>query len=110
MSIGPFSVASLSQGVLSTSNATQLQQTVLNLQSSLSSGDLSGAQSAFATLQSVSQRLATASGNNTSANSQYSTDLNTLGSAGSRRFDGSLVRVGRGAERLEKWQIAFARE
>jgi|ERR1700722_11875412 hypothetical protein len=81
MSTAPISVASLSQEVLSTSNPTQLQQAVLNLQSNLSSGNLSGAQSAFATLQSVSQSLATASGNSTYGNSQYSADLNTLASA-----------------------------
>lgn len=81
MSVGPVSAATLSQEVLSTSDATQLQQTVLNLQSNLSSGNLTGAQSAFATLQSLSQSLATASGNSTYGNSQYSTDLNTLGTA-----------------------------
>jgi|SRR5580704_10635841 hypothetical protein len=81
MSVAAISAASLSQEVLSTSNATQLQQALLNLQSNLSSGNLSGAQSAFATLQLVSQSLATASGNTSSGNSQYSTDLNTLGSA-----------------------------
>jgi hypothetical protein len=81
MSVGAISVASLSQEVLSTSSATQLQQSVLNLQNDLSSGNLSGAQSAFAALQLVSQTLATASGNTASGNSQFSTDLNALGSA-----------------------------
>ncbi len=81
MSVGAISAASLSQYVLSTSNATQLQQTLLNLQSTLSSGDLTGAQSAFATLQKLNSNLATASGSSVSSNSQLSTDLTALGSA-----------------------------
>jgi hypothetical protein len=58
-----------------------LQQALQTLQSSLSSGDLNGAQAAFGTLQQLNQSLATASGNSLSSNSQLSTDLTALGSA-----------------------------
>ena len=81
MQVGAISAAGLSQYVLSSSNSTQLQQALQTLQSSLSSGDLNGAQAAFGTLQQLNQSLATASGNSLSSNSQLSTDLTALGSA-----------------------------
>jgi ribosomal protein S20 len=51
------------------------------LQNSLASGDLNGAQSAFQSLQKLSQNLATASGSSLTSSSQLSTDLAALGSA-----------------------------
>jgi hypothetical protein len=81
MSIRPISAASLGQSVLAASNSTQLQQTLQSLQSSLTSGDLNGAQTAFNTLQSLNQNLEIASGNSASSTSQLSTDLTALGSA-----------------------------
>ena len=81
MEVGAISAAALSQDVLSSSNTTHLQQALDALQSSLSSGDLNGAQTAFGTLQKLNQNLATASGTSLSSNSQLSTDLTTLGSA-----------------------------
>ncbi|MFZ0817763.1 MAG: hypothetical protein WAM78_19720 [Candidatus Sulfotelmatobacter sp.] len=76
-----FRPAGLSQYVLSSSNSTQVQQTLQTLQSNLASDDLSGAQSAFQSLQTLFQNSATANGTSTSANSQLSTDLTSLGSA-----------------------------
>jgi phosphoenolpyruvate carboxylase len=84
MSIGAISsisAAGLGQSVFQAGNGNQLQQTLQTLQNTLASGDLSGAQSAFQTLQSIFQNSATASGRVGSSNSQLSTDLNTLGSA-----------------------------
>jgi len=80
MSISPVSAASLAQFVLSSSNSNKLQQTLQNLQNSLSSGDLNGAQSAFQNLQQINQGLATTAGSN-SNESQLSSDLTSLGSA-----------------------------
>jgi hypothetical protein len=56
------SAAGLSEYVLSTSNATQLQQALQTLQNSLASGNLTGAQSAFQTVQTLYQNSVTASG------------------------------------------------
>ena len=81
MSVSPISAASLGQSVLAASNSIQLQQTLQSLQNSLTSGDLSGAQTAFNTLQLLKQNLQTASGSNASGSSQLSTDLTALGSA-----------------------------
>jgi len=75
------SAAGLSQYVLASSGSSQLQQALQTLQSSLTSGDLNGAQSAFETVQTLNQDLAAASGNSLSSSSQLSTDLTTLGSA-----------------------------
>ncbi len=80
MSISSISAAGLSQYVLSSSNSPQ-QQALQTLQSSLASGDLNSAQSAFETLQAVLQNSATSTGTTLSANSQFSTDLSALGSA-----------------------------
>lgn len=81
MAVNSISAASLSQYVLSSSNSTQLQQSLQSLQNSLASGDLSGAQSAFQTVQKLNQSLATASGSSASSSSQLTTDLTALGSA-----------------------------
>jgi ribosomal protein S20 len=81
MGVGSISAASLSQYVLSSSNSTQLQQSLQALQNSLASGDLNGAQSAFQTVQQLNQGLETASGSSASSSSQLTTDLTALGSA-----------------------------
>lgn len=80
MSISPVSAASLAQFVLSSSSSNKLQETLQNLQNSLTSGDLNGAQSAFQNLQRINQGLATTAGSN-SNESQLSSDLTSLGSA-----------------------------
>ena len=80
MTVGSISAAGLSEGVLSSSNSNQLKQILDTLQNSLTSGDLNGAQSAFQSLQTLSQNQATASGSSLSS-SQLSTDLTTLDSA-----------------------------
>jgi nucleoside recognition membrane protein YjiH len=81
MTVNPISAASLGQYVLSTSNATQLQQTLQTLQNSLASGDLTGAQSVFQAVQTLYQNSLNASGTSQSSTSQVSTDLAALGSA-----------------------------
>lgn len=81
MTIGSISAAGLSQDVLTSSNSNRLQQILQTLQKSLSSGDLTAAQSAFSTLQNLNQNLATASGTSASSDTQLSTDLTALGSA-----------------------------
>ncbi len=78
--IGSISAASLGQNVFQAGDGNQLQQTLQTLHNTLAAGNLSGAQSAFQTLQSISQNSAAASGSN-STNSQLFTDLNALGSA-----------------------------
>jgi hypothetical protein len=75
------SAAGLSEYVLASSNSTQLQQALRTLQNSLASGDLNGANSAFQTVQRISQLSATVSGNSQSSSSQLSTDLAALGGA-----------------------------
>jgi hypothetical protein len=80
MLISSISAAGLSQYVLSSGNSSQ-PQALQTLQSSLTSGDLKGAQSAFQTLQTILQNSATSTGTTLSANSQLSTDLSALGSA-----------------------------
>jgi hypothetical protein len=80
MEISPISAASLGQSVLAASHSTQLQASMDNLQSSLSSGDLNDAQTAFDTLQSLNQSSQNASGS-ASSNSQLSSDLTALGNA-----------------------------
>ena len=79
MATGSISAASLSQYVLQSSNSSQVQQSLQTLQSSLGTGDVNGAQSAFQALQTLLQGSATASG--TSLSSQLSSDLSTLGNA-----------------------------
>ncbi|MGD0414687.1 MAG: hypothetical protein ABSA80_04980 [Terriglobales bacterium] len=81
MAIGSIPAAGLSQYVLASSNSTELQQALQTLQNSLSSGDLDGAQSAFQTVQRVSQLSLTVSGNSQSSSSRLATDLAALGGA-----------------------------
>jgi hypothetical protein len=79
MSLGPISAASLSAYVLSSNDSEQQNQALQNLQNSLSNGNLTGAQSAFQSLQTLFQSAATASGS--SLSSQLTDNLNALGSA-----------------------------
>jgi ribosomal protein S20 len=81
MTIGSISAASLSQYVLSSSNAAQMQQALQRLQDSLASGDLNGAQSAFQTAKKLNDGAAAASGNTGSSSSPFSIDLAAVGSA-----------------------------
>ncbi|HYW37324.1 MAG TPA: hypothetical protein VE957_04355 [Terriglobales bacterium] len=81
MTTGSISAAGLSEYVLASSNSTQLQQALQTLQNSLASGDLNGANSAFQTVQRISQLSATLSGGSQSSSSQLSTDLAALGGA-----------------------------
>jgi hypothetical protein len=81
MTVNPISAASLSAGVLASSDSNQLQQALQILQNSLTSGNLNSAQSAFETVQTINQGLANASGSSLPSNSQLSTDLTALGSA-----------------------------
>ena len=79
MSVGAISAGSLAQNVLTSSNITQAQQAWQKLQTSLAAGDLTGAKSAFATVQQINQNLSSVSG--TATNTQLSTDMSALGSA-----------------------------
>jgi hypothetical protein len=79
MSVGAISAGSLAQGVLTSSSITQAQQAWQKVQTSLAAGDLAGAKSAFATVQQINQNLSSVSG--TTASTQLSTDMNTLGNA-----------------------------
>jgi len=81
MTIGSISAASLSQFVLSSGSSTPLQQALQNLQDSLTSGDLNGAQAAFQTVQQLNQSLENGSGSSTSSDSQLTTDMTALGNA-----------------------------
>jgi hypothetical protein len=81
MTVNSISAASLGEYVLASSDSKQLQRALQTLQSSISSGDTSGAQSAFQALQNLNQQLASASGSSLASNSQLSTDLTALGSA-----------------------------
>jgi hypothetical protein len=81
MTVNAISAASLSQGVLQSSESNQLQQALQTLQNSLTSGNLNSAQSAFATLQTINTGLANATGSSLPGNSQLSTDLTALGTA-----------------------------
>lgn len=80
MSTSGISAAGLSQDVLS-SSVSPLQAALQSLQSSLSTGNLTSANSAFQTLQTVLQDSATASRTTLGSNSQLTTDLTSLGSA-----------------------------
>jgi hypothetical protein len=81
MSITSVSAAGLAQYVLTSSSSNQLQQTLQSLQDSLAAGDLSGARSAFQTLQQLNQNVTNANGSTPSNSSQLSADLTALGSA-----------------------------
>lgn len=78
--ISSISAFGLSQDVFSSGYSTQ-QQALQALQNNLASGNLTGAQSAFQSLQSVLQNSATSAGSTLSSNSQLTTDLTALGSA-----------------------------
>jgi len=79
MAIGSISAGSLAQDVYSASNSTQAQQALQKLQTSLAAGDLTGARSAFATVQALNQNLLNVTG--TTSGTQLSTDMTTLGTA-----------------------------
>ena len=81
MTTGSISAAGLSEYVLSSGNSTPLQQALQSLQNNLASGNLDGANSAFQTVQRISQLSATVSGNSQASSSQLSTDLTALGGA-----------------------------
>jgi hypothetical protein len=84
MTISPISAISaggLSQNVVTASNSNQLKQALQTLQSTLALGDLTSAQSAFQTLQTLFQNSATNTGSSLSNTSQLSTDMVALGSA-----------------------------
>jgi hypothetical protein len=81
MSITSVSAAGLAQYVLTSSSSNQLQQTLQSLQDSLAAGDLSGARSAFQTLQQLNQNVTNANGSTPSNSSLLSADLTALGSA-----------------------------
>ena len=79
--INSISASGLAQYVLDAGDSNELQQTLQSLQTSLTSGDLSGAQSAFQSLQTIFQNSATVSGTSLPTTSQLSTDMVALGSA-----------------------------
>lgn len=79
--INSISASGLAQYVLDAGDSNALQQTLQSLQSSLTSGDLGGAQAAFQSLQAIFQTSATAGGSGSSNPSQLSTDMVALGSA-----------------------------
>jgi len=81
MTVSAISAASLSQGVLESSDSNQLRQALQTLQNSLTAGNLSVAKSAFAAVQTLNTGLANASGSSLPSNSQLSTDLTALGEA-----------------------------
>ena len=80
MTVSSISAAGLSQFVLASSESNRLQQAVQSLQKSLASNDLSGAQSAFQTVQTLYQDSLAASGNS-SISSQLASDLTAVGGA-----------------------------
>ena len=81
MTIGSISAASLSQYVLSSSNAAQMQQALQSLQNRLASGDLNGAQSAFQTAKKLNDGAVAGSGSTGSSSPPFSIDLAAVGSA-----------------------------
>ena len=80
MSVSALSIAGFTQYVAASSNISASQQALQSLQQSLAAGDLSGAQSAFNSYQSLNQNLVNAGGSGSSS-SQLATDLTALGSA-----------------------------
>jgi hypothetical protein len=81
MSIAALSSASFSQYVADSSNITATQQALQALQQSLAEGNLTAAQAALSTYQTLNRDLALAGGSTTPANTQLATDLNALGTA-----------------------------
>jgi len=74
MAVAALSTAGFTPYILSSSNVGKSQQALQALQQSLTAGNLSAAQTAFTNYQS-------ATSGSTTANSQLTTDLTTLGSA-----------------------------
>jgi hypothetical protein len=81
MSIGSISAADLSQAVLSSSGASQEEQTLQSLETSLAIGNLNAASNLFQNLQNLFQNAGSAGGDNAANGTQLSTDLNALGAA-----------------------------
>jgi len=81
--IPSISASGLSQDVLQSGYSNQ-QQSLQDLQNNLASGNLSGATSAFQSLQAVLQNSTTAAGSPLWSNSQLATDMTALGRALSR--------------------------
>lgn len=81
MSIAALSSAGFSQYVADSSNINASQQALQALQESLAQGNLTAAQAALNTYQSLNRDLALAGGSSTPANTQLATDLNALGTA-----------------------------
>lgn len=80
MSTNSISTDGVSQEVFA-SNGSPLGAVLQSLQSDLSTGNLSSAESAFQILQTVLQDSATGSGATLLSNAQFSSDLASLGSA-----------------------------
>jgi hypothetical protein len=80
MAIGPISAAGLAQDVLSSGNSDQ-QEALQTLRNSLSSGNLTTAQSAFQALETSLQNSSSAGGSLLANNPQLNTDLTALGKA-----------------------------
>jgi len=81
MSIAALSSAGFSQYVADSSNVTATQQALTALEQSLAEGNLTAAQAALNTYQTLNRDLAQAGGSPTPANTQLATDLNALGTA-----------------------------
>jgi hypothetical protein len=84
MTISPInSIAggSLSQNVLTSSNSNPLQQALQALQHHLASGNLTGTQTAFQTLQTLVKNSAATSASSVSSGAQLSNDMVVLGNA-----------------------------
>jgi hypothetical protein len=81
MSIAALSSAGFSQYVSASSNINASQQALQALQESLAEGNLTAAQAALNTYQSLTRDLALAAGSSTPTNTQLATDLNALGTA-----------------------------
>jgi len=81
MSIAALSSASFSQYVADSSNITATQQALQALQQSLAEGNLTAAQAALNSYQTLNRDLALAGGSSTPTNTQLATDLNALGTA-----------------------------
>ena len=78
--IPSISASGLSQDVLQSGYSNQ-QQSLQDLQNNLALGNLSGATSAFQSLQAVLQNSITAAGSTLWSNSQLVTDMTALGNA-----------------------------
>jgi len=81
MSIAALSSAGFSQYVADSSNITATQQALTALEESLAEGNLTAAQAALNTYQTLNRNLAQAGGSSTPVNTQLATDLNALGTA-----------------------------